>query len=123
MISRRGLLPQRHVASESACALAVALKSHTLCELVRELRKLRRAAEQSGSNWRDVIGSLRGATNELWLSLTPRDRERFYRHVKPYWDVHRHRMAPEVAAVVDDARRTGTLHVHAGRIQRITERL
>ncbi len=30
-------------------------------------------------------------------------------------------MAPEVAAVVDNARRAGTLHVHAGRIQRIAE--
>jgi uncharacterized NAD(P)/FAD-binding protein YdhS len=97
------------------------LKSHTLRELLRELRNRVARAEQSGSNWRDVIGNLRGATNELWLSLTPRDRERFHRHLKPYWDVHRHRMAPEVAAVVDEARRAGTLHVHAGRIQRIAE--
>lgn len=121
MISRRGLLAQAHVASKKSCTLAVALKSHTLRELLRELRNRVARAEQSGSNWRDVIGNLRGATNELWLSLTPRDRERFHRHLKPYWDVHRHRMAPEVAAVVDEARRAGTLHVHAGRIQRIAE--
>ena len=121
MISRRGLLPQPHVMSKKSCTPAVALKSHTLRELVRELRNCVARAEQSGSNWRDVIASLRGSTNELWLSLTPRDRERFYRHLKPYWDVHRHRMAPEVAAAVDAARRAGTLHVHAGRIQRVTE--
>ena len=120
MISRRGLLPQPHLSTKS-CTPTVPLESGTLCELVRELRHRVHRAEQSGSNWRDAIASLRGATNELWLSLTPRDRERFYRHLKPYWDVHRHRMAPEVAAVVDDARRAGMLHVHAGRIQRIVE--
>jgi len=121
MISRRGLLPQPHARSTKSCTLSVPLESRTLRELLRELRNRAHRAEQSGSNWRDVIGSLRGATNDLWLGLTPRDRERFYRHLKPYWDVHRHRMAPEVAAVVENARRAGTLHVHAGRIQRILD--
>ncbi|HTC88473.1 MAG TPA: FAD/NAD(P)-binding protein [Bryobacteraceae bacterium] len=120
MISRRGLLPQPHLPTKSRTP-TVPLESRTLCELVRELRNRVRGAELSGSNWRDVIGSQRGATNDLWLRLTPRDRERFYRHLKPYWDVHRHRMAPEVAAIVDEARRAGTLHVHAGRIQHIAE--
>lgn len=68
-----------------------------------------------------MIVSLRSVTNELWCSLTPGDRERFCRHVKAYWDAHRHRMAPPAAAAIDDARRLGSLQVHAGRIQRITE--
>ena len=127
MISRRGLLPQAHTSSNRSSnkksgPTLVPWESKSLLELVRELRMRTRCAEQEGSDWRDVIASLRGVTNDLWLSLTPRDRERFYRHAKAYWDVHRHRMAPQVAALIDEARRSGMLRVHAGRVQGITHR-
>jgi len=120
MISRRGLLPQPHISCKKNPVPFAAGSAGTLRELVRELRHSIRAAEEQGFNWRDAIDGLRRVTNEVWSNLTPRDRVRFYRHVKAYWDVHRHRMAPQVAAAVDRARRRGTLHVHAGRIQRIT---
>ncbi|MGA2883477.1 MAG: FAD/NAD(P)-binding protein [Bryobacteraceae bacterium] len=121
MISRRGLLPQPHTSCKKNPISFVAWRPGTLRELVRELRRCIRAAEDQGSNWRDAIDGLRRVTNEVWTNLTPPDRERFYRHAKAYWDVHRHRMAPQVAATVDHARQSGTLQVHAGRIQRITE--
>jgi uncharacterized NAD(P)/FAD-binding protein YdhS len=119
MISRRGLLPQAHVSPHKPASLSLRWKPATLRELVRELRERVRSAEQEGSDWRDVIASLRSVTNDLWLNLSPRDRERFYRHVKAYWDVHRHRMAPQIAAIIEEARRNGALRVHAARVQRI----
>jgi uncharacterized NAD(P)/FAD-binding protein YdhS len=119
MLSRRGLFPQAHVAGKQCPAQADSWKPGTLRDLLHEVRKRAAAAGQQGSNWRDVIASLRGVTNELWLGLSPRERERFLRHVKAYWDVHRHRMAPEVAAGIESARRDGKLRVHAGRVQRI----
>jgi uncharacterized NAD(P)/FAD-binding protein YdhS len=121
MISRRGLLPQAHVALNNNAGLVVPWESGKLHDLVRQVRERAAAAEEEGSNWRDVVNSLRQVTNELWQQLAPSDRERFYRHVKAYWDAHRHRMAPQSAAVLDEARRSGGLHVHAGRIQRIAE--
>jgi uncharacterized NAD(P)/FAD-binding protein YdhS len=122
MISRRGLLPQQHSSfKKNVAPWQSPWESMSLRELVRDVRNRVASAEQAGSNWRKVIDSLRPATNELWCSLTLKDRQRFYRHVKTYWDAHRHRMAPQVAAAIDDARRSGSLHVHAGRIQRITE--
>jgi uncharacterized NAD(P)/FAD-binding protein YdhS len=121
MISRRGLLPNQHVSFKKNTGLAAPWKPGTLRELVREVRKRVIAAEEAGSDWREVIDSLRRVTNEAWASLTPDDRERFYRHVKTYWDVHRHRMAPQVATMIGDERRSGSLQVHAGRIQRITQ--
>jgi uncharacterized NAD(P)/FAD-binding protein YdhS len=120
MISRRGLLPQPHVPMTRNPA-AIPWESATLRPLVRELRDRVRSAEEQGVDWRDVIASLRGVTNELWLNFSARDRERFYRHAKVYWDAHRHRMAPQVADTIDDARRSGCLRVHAGRVQRIAE--
>lgn len=122
MIARRGLLPQPHGgACNNVTGHVVLWESGKLRDLVRQVRERAAAAEEEGSNWRDVVNSLRQLTNELWQQLTPSDRERFYRHVKPYWDAHRHRMAPQSAAVLDEARRNGSLHVHAGRIQRIAE--
>ncbi len=121
MIARRGQLPQPHGACTNDAGGVVPWESGKLPDLVRQVRERAAAAEEKGSNWRDVVNSLRQVTNELWLQLTPSDRERFYRHVKPYWDAHRHRMAPQSAAALDEARRSGGLHVHAGRIQRIAE--
>lgn len=127
MIARRGLLPQPHAFNQPHGAVnndagrVVLWESGKLHDLVRQVRERAAAAEEEGSNWRDVVNSLRQVTNELWHQLTPGDRERFYRHVKPYWDAHRHRMAPQSAAVLDEARRSGGLQVHAGRIQRIAE--
>lgn len=111
MISPRGLLPQKHAPLRT---VPQRWKAATLRELVREVR------ERAGSgDWRDVIASLRGITNELWLDLSPEDRARFLRHVKPYWDVHRHRMAPQIGEMIQEARQDGSLRVHAGRIQQI----
>jgi uncharacterized NAD(P)/FAD-binding protein YdhS len=121
MIAPRGILPQTHGSFKKNRDPYLPWEPGTLRELVRELRSRVVAAEDLGSNWRDVIDSLRPVANLLWFSLTPKDRERFYRHVKAYWEVHRHRMAPQVAAVIDDARQAGSLQVHAGRIRRITE--
>ncbi len=125
MISRRGLLPRAHAplapSQDKKCPAVLPWKSESLRELVREVRSRVRSAEREGSDWRDVLAGLRGVTNELWRNLTPRERERFYRHAKPYWDVVRHRMAPEVATVIDDARCNGILRVHAGRVQSVTQ--
>src|SRR5207302_72370 len=38
------------------------------------------------------------------------------RHARPWWDVHRHRIAPEVAAIVAGMIAGGQLEVVAGRI-------
>ena len=55
-------------------------------------------------------------TQELWLSLPPAERARFLRHVRPWWDVHRHRLAPEIARRVELLLRLGRLTVGAGRV-------
>jgi uncharacterized NAD(P)/FAD-binding protein YdhS len=41
---------------------------------------------------------------------------RFKRHLERYWSVHRHRMAPEVAAQVERLLDDGLFHVHSGQV-------
>jgi uncharacterized NAD(P)/FAD-binding protein YdhS len=45
------------------------------------------------------------------------ERQRFLRYLRAYWEVHRHRMAPEIAARIDDLRRSGQLEIRAGTIK------
>ena len=124
MVSPRGLLPQPHRAPNGSpqnnVGADVQYEDVSLRNLVRHLRRQVCSAELHGGDWRDVIASLRSSTNKLWSGFTRAERERFYRHVKAYWDIHRHRMAPQVAARIDAARRGAMLRVHTGRVERVT---
>jgi uncharacterized NAD(P)/FAD-binding protein YdhS len=83
------------------------------------LRGVRReiAAAGGADSWRSVMDALRPFTAELWGSLRAADRQRFLRHLRPWWEVHRHRMAPAVADAIEDLVARGRLAVIAGRIK------
>ena len=53
-------------------------------------------AQAEGHDWRDVMANLRGCTPRLWQHLSKRDRRQFLRHLQPWWDTHRHRLAPGI---------------------------
>jgi uncharacterized NAD(P)/FAD-binding protein YdhS len=86
----------------------------TARESLRTVRRRIRAERAAG--WQPVIDSLRPVTQELWRRAPQTERARFLRHLQARWDVHRHRLAPEVAAQIDQAIATGQLHFHAGRV-------
>ena len=65
------------------------------------------------------IDGLRPHTQRLWTALPDAERRRFLRHLRPYWEVHRHRLAPPVAARLQAALAGGRLRVLAARLQGI----
>jgi len=77
-------------------------------------RWLRKRGAEVG--WRAAVDSLRPHSHPLWQNLTGDEQRRFLRHARPWWDVHRHRIAPEVAAIVARAVAEGRLEIVAGRI-------
>lgn len=118
-LSRHGLLPQRQsVAHTPGPALSSAqlaqLSGLPLRPLVRAVRSLVRSAQAQGGDWRDVIGRIREAVPTLWRSLDASDRRRFLRHLRVYWDVHRHRMPPATADRIEQLQRSGRLQIRAG---------
>jgi uncharacterized NAD(P)/FAD-binding protein YdhS len=119
-LSRGGLLPMRHAASAPwptpAFSADEDISIRKLTTLVRA--EVRRAAEQ-GLDWRPVIDSLRPVTTRIWSRLPLPERARFLRHVRRYWDVHRHRMAPPHADMIDAMLADGSLTVAAGRVRRM----
>jgi uncharacterized NAD(P)/FAD-binding protein YdhS len=48
-----------------------------------------------------------------------RERKRFLRHVRAYWDVHRHRLPQETLGALAEMGKLKKLHVHAGRLLRL----
>lgn len=110
-LSRRGLIPRSHADFEPAPVERDELPEGDLRALWRWLR--RRSAEVG---WRAAIDSLRPHSHPLWQSLDAKQQRRFLRHARPWWDVHRHRIAPEVARLLAQMIGDGRLEVMAGRI-------
>ena len=110
-ISRRGQMPRSHADFEPAPVERGDVPEGSVRELSRWLR--RRAAEVG---WRAAVDSLRPHSHPLWQSLSPEQQRRFLRHVRPWWDVHRHRIAPEVAQIIARLIADGFLEVAAGRV-------
>jgi uncharacterized NAD(P)/FAD-binding protein YdhS len=75
-----------------------------------------RQAEPQGIEWQSVFDSLRPLVARIWQSLPELERRRFLRHVRPYWEVHRHRAAPQIARSIAEQISGGQIQVHAGRI-------
>ncbi len=119
VVSRHGLVPRRHAAARP---LKAESPQGSLRDIVRAVRTRISEAVAQGHDWRDVIDSLRPATQEIWRGFSPADRGRFLRHIRAYWEVHRHRIAPELADEMDTLTDAGQLRVAAGRIGAIAWR-
>jgi uncharacterized NAD(P)/FAD-binding protein YdhS len=78
-----------------------------------------RQARVQGIGWRAVIDGLRPVTAELWRGLDSVQKRRFLRHLRPFWDVHRHRMAPCTADHFARLRDAGVLRVSRGYLRDI----
>jgi uncharacterized NAD(P)/FAD-binding protein YdhS len=121
-ISRRGLLPQSHVLSAPWPVPTLdATQKRSLSRLMRRVRQEVAAARRQGIAWQNVIDSFRPITSQFWQRLPEAEQRRFLRHARPWWDVHRHRMAPPVAQQLRGLVQQGYLSIRAGRITAIEE--
>ena len=116
-LSRRGLLPNAHAPTPTWPIPD--LKPADFASLTRLLARIRAEvarAEAAGVPWHGVIDALRPLTDTIWRGLPPTERARFLRHLRPFWDVHRHRTAPPAAATIAREIERGALTVRAGRL-------
>ncbi len=109
LISRRGLVPLPHADAPITPAdlqplvteLLAAPAGVCVAPLFLQLRKKARQLVEAGHDWRSVVDGLRPHTATLWRALSVTERRKFLKHLRPYWEVHRHRMAVEVAKRFD----------------------
>jgi uncharacterized NAD(P)/FAD-binding protein YdhS len=124
-LSRRGLHPLAHYSGpeEYPAFLAGEPLPATVLSLLRRLRiELRRAAAE-GINWRAVVDAIRPHSQAIWLGFSLAERKRFLRHARPFWEVHRHRLAPETAATVERLAAAGRVRFIAGRLEALHDEL
>jgi uncharacterized NAD(P)/FAD-binding protein YdhS len=121
IISRHGLLPQRHKETAPWLPFCHEAAPRTVRGLMRLVRNQVRAASKQGIDWRAVIDSLRPFTQQIWRSLPLAEKRRFLRHVRPYWEVHHHRVAPEIGRLIAHQLLSGRVQIHSGRITRYSE--
>lgn len=84
--------------------------------LVRRVRIAVQEAEADGLTWHPVLDAVRRQGRAIWEGLPPSERRRLARHVRPFWDTHRFRVAPQVQAVVERRVAEGTLEVLAASV-------
>lgn len=111
-LSRRGMKPHRHEELGPPAAPFQVPEQPRLSSLVRLVRERAR-----NDGWRAAVDGLRPSTQRLWREASAAERRRFLRHLRPWWDVHRHRLAPTVAATVDALQAAGKVVFAKGWIQ------
>lgn len=124
-ISRHGYLPAVHTTSKAYPEWEWTLHPESAPDrafgLFKRLRKEVETATEKDYNWRRVIDSLRPVTQPIWQRLPLVEKRKFMRRLFTLWNIHRHRMAPEVGAEVAELRKNNRLQVVAGRITDIKD--
>jgi uncharacterized NAD(P)/FAD-binding protein YdhS len=116
-LSRRGLTPQVHCAGGAWPAFLEDALPASPRALLRLLRDQSAQARDAGVPWQRVFDAARPAVPAVWRSWTLGQKRQFLRRLRPRWDVHRHRMAPRIAARFQALVDSGRLQVEAGRIE------
>lgn len=110
-LSRRGLIPRTH-AEWSNLRTMLAPPEGAVSRIVGEVRDRVR----NRARWQIGIDELRPHVQAMWRAADAAQRRRFLRHLRPWWDVHRHRIAPEIAARLERLRGEVRLVTAASRI-------
>ena len=117
--SRHGLLSRGNLSGAGA-TWPGDYQQGSLRQRLRQIRLDVAYAAQQGLSWQVVLDAVRQQGQRIWQALSVADRQRFLRHLRHYWDVHRYRVAPQVAEVLEARQRTGSLQVQAARLLSIS---
>jgi uncharacterized NAD(P)/FAD-binding protein YdhS len=113
-LSRRGLAPLEHDGAPPAQPLAPPPQDLSPLDALVWLKV---SAAEHG--WRTAVDAVRPATQALWRGWSPARKQAFLRHARPFWEIHRHRLAPKVARRIAAMRATGQLTIAAGKIRNL----
>lgn len=117
-VSRHGLLPKPHQPGAPPQLPSLPeFPDHRLRTLMADLRRHCRSLENG--HWRTFIDTFRHEVPDIWQAFSHEERVQFLRHVRPWWDIHRHRMAPQIHERIQAARDSGQLKILAGRVEAV----
>jgi uncharacterized NAD(P)/FAD-binding protein YdhS len=123
-VSRRGLVPLSQTAFRPSALRgdgeSVLARADSIRGVLEVTRELTREVQKRGGDWREVVTFIRNLAPALWRRLPLLEQRRFVRHLQAHWDVHRHRLPPQLSEHLAYLRSSGKLQVNAGRIHAVT---
>ena len=104
VVSRHGLLPKGHCQVEKFALDAADIPFGTgLLYFYEWFLGTVEEARRAGYDWRSVVDALRPFNQRIWQAWSVGSRRRFLEHVRPLWNIHRHRLPPELHERLSDA--------------------
>jgi uncharacterized NAD(P)/FAD-binding protein YdhS len=122
IVSPRGQLPRPHAAKGVVPHQIGLPKSKRISLLTAAVRIACEAAEANGTPWQAVINGLRASVQDIWQNLSVAEQARFLRHMRPFWDAHRHRLPIEVHGRIQAEFDSGLATVVRGRVTEVVRR-
>jgi uncharacterized NAD(P)/FAD-binding protein YdhS len=116
VISRRGRLPLPHEDVTTIDKVVLPASWEKCGSVAKILAMVREHAKPRGTS-QPVIDAMRPKIQEMWKHLSLKERRRFLRHVKAYWEVHRHRIPVEHAQRIQSLQASGRLHIISASIE------
>jgi len=87
--------------------------------LARAVRAKARADIAQGRGWQAAFAEVRDVLWQIWPGVSLADKERFVRHLKVWYDVHRYPSPLQTEALVQGMRERGAVRWHGARIESI----
>lgn len=121
VLSRHGRLPMPHTPITGRSWEFTDLPSppYTVIELFRYIRSQVERARAMGVELQEVFNALRPHGQAWWRGMSYLERSRFLRHVRNLWDIHRHRIPPQIHQLLHQLIDAGRLQLIAGHITEV----
>ncbi|WP_243079117.1 FAD-dependent oxidoreductase [Pantoea sp. MQR6] len=118
VFSRRGQLPRPNLSGnyENRELNYLQPQQATARGWLRRIRQEVTDAAAENLPWQGVLDDIRRHGQQIWQTLSLTEQRRFLRHLRPWWDVHRYRIAPQVSTVLSQLQASGQLTVMAARL-------
>jgi uncharacterized NAD(P)/FAD-binding protein YdhS len=122
LLSRTGLMPRPHAGGGFSPFGDFSTTDLTSAKnLLSKVRTTIRDAQAQGIPWQSVFDALRQHAPSLWQALPMRERQQLLKRLRRWYDVHRYRMPPQGAAILELGIGTGRVRLETGDLMSITE--
>lgn len=118
--SRNGFLPEVHIDTPATYDAPMTLPlqaPETLLSLFHAIRGEAKACLSDQISWQRVFDRWRPHFSSIWGKLDIPARKRFFKKFFTLWNVHRHRMAPQIRRFLDGQLANGGLEILKGSVR------
>lgn len=115
VFSRRGRFPLSHDKKSRKGGNSLFLNESSPLDCLRYFQSCRKLVFARRFDWRQEVERFRPFSNSIWMNWNPRQKAQFHRHLRKFWEIHRHRMPPEIAESINKMVANGEVRIRAVR--------